>query len=467
MAEYTLLIGGESVVGDRTTDVVNPATETVLATAPRASEAQLEAAVAAAREAFPGWRARPIAERAKVVGDIAAVIEANAAELIELMTREQGKPIAVATQEIHGAVAFFRYVASLDLPVRVLEDTDAKRVEVHRVPLGVVAAILPWNFPLLLLAFKLPAALLAGNTVVVKPAPTTPLVTLRLGSLIRDLIPPGVVNVVADRDDLGPLLVTHPDVRKVSFTGSVETGKHVMAAAADSLKRLTLELGGNDAGIVLDDVDPKEVAPKVFWGAFANSGQICVSVKRLYVHTSMYDQVCAELATLARAAVVGDGLHPDTTIGPVQNREQFEKVRAMIDDARRYGRIIAGGEVPDRPGFFISPTIVRDIGPGALVVDEEQFGPVLPVIEYEDVDEAIEAANASPYGLGATVWGTDLEKAHDVARRLESGTVWINHHLDFHPGVPFAGAKHSGAGVELGEEGLAEFTQLQVINMLR
>lgn len=467
MAAYELLIGGEAVAGEREIEVINPATETVVATASCASEAQLEAAVSAARRAYQTWRDVPWEERAALVAAVADVLEANTAELGRLLTAEQGKPLRHAEQEVTNAAVFCRHVASLELPVRVLEDSSVRRVEAHSVPLGVVAAIMPWNFPLLVLAFKVPFALLAGNTVIAKPAPTTPLATLRFGELIRDVVPPGVVNVIADRDDLGARLTAHPDVRKVAFTGSIETGRKVMATAAPLLKRLTLELGGNDAAIVLDDVDPKVVAPKVFWAAFANSGQICTSIKRLYVPAVMYDELCDRLGVLARDVVVGDGSHPDTMLGPLQNREQFERVASLIESARLEGRVVAGGDIPDRPGYFIPPTIVRDIGPGTPLVDEEQFGPVLPVIEYEDVRHAIEGANATHHGLAATVWGTDLERAHAVAQQLEAGTVWINQCSAVHPGIPFAGAKQSGLGTELGEEGLAEFTQRKVINVRR
>jgi len=363
--------------------------------------------------------------------------------------------------------AFFRYFATLDLPMKVIEDGEGRRVEAHRRPLGVIGAIIPWNYPLLILSFKLPPALLAGNTLVVKPAPTTPLSTLKFAALIADLLPPGVINVIADANDLGDALTHHPDVRKISFTGSTATGRKVMASAAETLKRITLELGGNDAGVVLDDADPKTVAPGIFKGAFENSGQVCLAIKRLYVHESIYDELCSELAELANAAIVDDGLKQGTQLGPLQNRMQYEKVKGFLEDAKANGRIVAGGEVMDRPGYFVRPTIVRDIAEGSRLVDEEQFGPVLPVIKYSDSDEVIRRANATTYGLGASVWSSDPKRAYEVAGRIEAGTVWINKHLDMAPHIPFGGAKQSGLGVEFGEEGLAEFTQLQVINMAR
>jgi acyl-CoA reductase-like NAD-dependent aldehyde dehydrogenase len=313
----------------------------------------------------------------------------------------------------------------------------------------------------------LPPALLAGNTLIVKPAPTTPLASLKFAELIADLLPKGVINFITDANDLGDVLTHHPDVRKISFTGSTATGRKVMASAAETLKRITLELGGNDAGVVLDDAKPATVAQGIFNGAFQNSGQVCLAIKRLYVHESIYDEMCNELAQLADAAIVDDGLKQGTQLGPLQNRMQYEKVKAFLEDAKKNGNIVAGGEVIDRPGFFIRPTIVRDISEGSRLVDEEQFGPVLPVLKYASTDEVIKRANATTYGLGASVWSSDTDRAHDVAAQLEAGTVWINTHLDMAPHIPFGGAKNSGLGVEFGEEGLAEFTQLQVINMAR
>jgi acyl-CoA reductase-like NAD-dependent aldehyde dehydrogenase len=398
---------------------------------------------------------------------MAEVIEANVTELARLLTSEQGKPLADATAEVLGMAGFFRYLGSLDLPMKVIEDSDGRRVEAYRRPLGVVGAIIPWNYPLLILGFKLPPALLAGNTLVVKPAPTTPLSTLRFAELVKDILPKGVLNVITDANDLGDALTKHPDVRKISFTGSTATGHKVMASAAKTLKRITLELGGNDAGIVLDDVDPKKVAPGIFEGAFQNSGQVCLAIKRLYVHESVYDEICNELVTIANSTVVDDGLKQGTKLGPLQNKMQYEKVKGFLDDARKNGNIVAGGEVMDRPGYFVQPTIVRDIKEGSKLVDEEQFGPVLPVIKYSNNDEVIRRANATHYGLGASVWSSDLDRAHAVASRIEAGTVWINQHLDMAPHIPFGGAKHSGIGTEFAEEGLAEFTQLQIINVAR
>jgi acyl-CoA reductase-like NAD-dependent aldehyde dehydrogenase len=334
----------------------------------------------------------------------------------------------------------------------------------HR-PLGVVGAIVPWNFPLLLMAFKLPPALLTGNTVVLKPAATTPLATLLFGEIVQTIFPAGVVNVIADENDLGAAMSCHPGIDKISFTGSTGTGRRVMANAAPTLKRLTLELGGNDPAIVLDDADPKQVAPKLFDAAFANSGQVCVAIKRLYVHDAIYDEICDELAALAKRAIIGNGLAQGTQFGPLQNKAQFDLVCELIEDARVHGAVIAGGEVAEGPGYFIHPTIVRDISDGTRLVDEEQFGPVLPVIRYSDTQAMIARANSSPFGLGASVWSSDPDRAYAVANEINAGTVWVNKHMDLAPTIPFGGVKQSGLGLELGDDGLKEFTQLRVINV--
>lgn len=467
MADYKLLIGGRLVDGDSTMEVINPANEEVLATCPRGSERQLDEAIAAAKAAFGGWRKLPMAERRAMIVKLADALEGRLDEFARLLTQEQGKPLAESTAEIAYTAAFLRYLASLDLQSKLIEDNENRRVEMRRKPLGVVGCIIPWNFPVLIVAFKAPVALLAGNTIVIKPSPTTPLTTLRMGELCAEIFPAGVVNIVTDMNDLGARLTTHPDVAKISFTGSTETGKKVMASAASSIKRITLELGGNDAAIVLPDADPKTVAPGIFGGATMNAGQVCLAIKRVYAHETIYDELCDELAKLADAAIVDDGLKQGAQIGPLQNRMQYEKVKGFLEDARANGNIIAGGVVEDRPGFFIRPTIVRDVTDGMKIVDEEQFGPILPVIKYSDADDALARANASPYGLGGSIWSPDRDKAYELACEMDSGTVWINKHLDFGPNIPFGGAKQSGIGVEFAEEGLYEFTQVQVINEAR
>src|SRR6516165_7606923 len=467
MHDFRLLINGRLVKGTSTLDVINPATGRTLTAAPRADLAQLDQAVAAAKTAFPTWSAIPLRQRAALLVKLAEALETEQCAFALLLTQEQGKPLPQALWEIDWAIGTIRYFATLDLPTEVLkEDATQKVVRQHK-PLGVVAAITPWNFPVVLLIFKVAPALLAGNTVVAKPAPTTPLTTLRFGELCARVLPAGVVNVIVDQNDLGSALTSHPDVAKVAFTGSTATGKKVMASAAGTLKRLTLELGGNDAAIVLRDIDPKDVAPKIYAAAMANAGQTCVAIKRLYVHDSIHDAVCDELGRLAREAVVGDGLEQRTDMGPIQNQAQFEKVKGFLEDARQNGKIVAGGGVLEREGYFVQPTIVRDIPDNARLVREEQFGPVLPVLRYSDIDEVVARANDTDFGLGGSVWSSDRDRAFAVAARIDAGTVWVNKHADLSPDTPYAGAKQSGLGVGLGLEGLEEFTQATIVNVAK
>lgn len=467
MSELKLLINGNMVDGDSEMDVINPATGQNYISVPRASEAQANAAIAAAKAAFPAWSQTTLDERRACLNKFADLLEANGEELSRSLTEEQGKPIADAMGEVYGAAAFTRYFASLDIPTEVMRDDETRRIEIRHNPLGVVAAIIPWNFPVILMFFKLPAALMAGNTIVVKPAPTTPVTSLRIFELIKDVFPAGVVNIVTDQNDLGPVLTKHPDVAKVSFTGSTGTGAKVMASAAETVKRITLELGGNDPSIILDDVDVKETAPKVFDAAFANSGQVCLALKRAYVHENIYDEMVDELARLAKEAVVDDGFKQGTKMGPVQNKMQYDKVLGLIESAKKDGRVAAGGNAMDRDGYFIEPTIIADVADDAAIVAEEQFGPVLPVLKFSDADDAVARANNSEYGLGASVWSSDPAKAAEVARKIIAGTVWVNQHLELDPTVPFSGAKQSGLGTELGPEGLMEFTQRHVLNIAK
>lgn len=461
---YRLLIDGNLVAGASEIEVINPATGQLLTTAPRADEAQAEQAIAAANRAFPAWAALGFAQRRRYLEQLAGAIEARAEEFSRLMTQEQGKPLEQARGEVMATVAALNYYAVQELLPRTLRETASERIVEQRYPLGVVAAITPWNYPLLLLVLKMAPALITGNTVIAKPAPTTPLTTLLLGEVAASIVPPGVFQTLVDRNDLGALLSCHPDVAHVSFTGSTPTGRKVLGSTADTIKRFTLELGGNDAAIVLDDADLETVAPKIFAGAMANSGQICMAIKRVYAPASMINALCAALAKLAGEAVVGDGLEQGTTIGPIQNRMQFEKVLGFIEDAKAHGKIVAGGEVVTGDGYFIAPTIVRDLPDDARLVREEQFGPVLPVLAYNDLEDAIARANDSDFGLGATVWTSDVERAIAVASRIESGTVWVNRHLELPFEVPFGGAKQSGMGRQQGIEGMEDYTQTRIVN---
>ena len=460
-----MLINGALVDGARKIDVINPATGSAFTTCECADEAQLNEAVAAAKAAFPAWSSRQPSERRDMLLAWADALDARSEEFARLLTQEQGKPLDQASYEIGGAFAMLRYFAGLELATEELRNDGKDRILRQRSPLGVVAAITPWNFPILLLIMKLGPGLIAGNTMIAKPAATTPLTTCLLGEVAKDILPPGVLNVIVDNNDLGHLLAAHPDIAKVAFTGSTETGKKVMQAASGTLKRLTLELGGNDAAIVLDDADIATVAPGIFQAAMLNAGQVCLAAKRIYAPRSMYDELCTALAKLATDAIVDDGLKQGTQLGPIQNAAQYEKVKGFLADGAAEGTVIAGGAPLDREGYFISPTIVRDIPDKARLVQEEQFGPVVPVLAYDTLDEVLERVNDSQYGLGATIWTSNPERGGEVAARIDSGTVWVNKHLDLPFDVPFGGAKQSGMGSELGQEGLEEFTQSKIINI--
>jgi acyl-CoA reductase-like NAD-dependent aldehyde dehydrogenase len=459
-----LLIDGRLVSSPECLPVVDPARGQPFAICPRASGAQLDEALAAAARAFSTWRLDLDARR-QALARCAEALKARADEIASLLVAEQGKPQRAALGEVQGAVAWLRAFARLPVEDEVLVDDERRRIRVVRRALGPVAAITPWNYPVALLAWKLAPALLAGNTVVVKPSPFTPLATLLVGEILAPCLPPGVLNVLAGGDELGAALVAHPAVRKVSFTGSAQTGRRVMAAAAGDLKRLTLELGGNDPAIVFDDVDPARVADALFWSAFENSGQVCVAIKRLYVQDKVYSALVERLAARARSVKVGPGGAPDTQLGPLNNRPQLEKVVALVDEARARGaRVEVGGVRPDGPGYFYPPTIVSDAHAGLRLVDEEQFGPALPVIRYHDIDDAIAQANASHYGLGGSVWTADVARGEQLVQQLECGTGWVNQHMDLTPLAPFGGWKHSGFGHEGGRWGLAEFSALQTVN---
>ena len=463
-ADYSMTIDGQAVSSPVRFETYNPATEEVIGDVPEASRDQLDASVAAARRAFPAWSSRPIAERQALVAKIGDTIEAHAEQFMQLLTLEQGKARAGAEWEIGGSVIWCHEIAKQSLPVHVAEQSDDRIVETRRVPVGVVGAITPWNFPVLLAIWKIAPALVAGNTMVLKPSPYTPLCTLKLGELLRDVLPAGVLNVVSGGNELGAWITTHPDINKISFTGSTATGRKIMESAAGNLKRITLELGGNDPAIVLPDVDVAETAKQLFWAAFQNSAQFCVAAKRLYIHEDVYDELSIALVDYAMTVKVGDGSRQGIDLGPIQNRMQFEKLKTLLADAKADGqRFLLGGEVGEGPGFFVPITIIDNPPENSRVVVEEAFGPVLPLLKYHDIEDVIRRANATEYGLAASVWGRDTQKARAVADRIEAGTVWINEIHSFSPHVAFGGHKQSGIGIENALDGLAEYTNAQTI----
>ena len=461
---YTMTIGGKGVAGAGSFDVLNPANEQVIGQAPDCSREQLDQAVAAARAAFPAWRATPIARRREVLLAIAGVLAGNVEELKRLLTSEQGKPHTDAMGDVLGGAYWCQATSSLDLPVTVVEDSAERRGETRHVPIGVVGAIAPWNFPIILAMFKVAPALLAGNTVVLKPSPFTPLTTLRLGELLRGVLPDGVLNIVTGGDELGPWITSHPGIDKVSFTGSTQTGRKVMQSAAATLKRITLELGGNDAAIVMPDVDVEKVAEQLFWAAFKNTGQICIATKRMYVHKDVYEPLKAALVAYAKTVKMGDGAEQGTQMGPIQNKLQYQRVLDLIADAKANGyKFLIGGETSEAPGYFVPVTIIDNPPENARIVQEEQFGPVLPLLKWDDLDDVVGKANATEYGLGGSIWSSDEDKALEIAERLATGTVWINESQHLSPLAAFGGQKQSGLGVEGALEGLLEYTNTQTV----
>lgn len=465
MHDYRMLIDGARVDGEEGQfEVINPATGAVFAQCSSASLAQLDGAVRAAQSAFTRWRLTTHSERSAILHRIADDIGAQAESIARLIVAEQGKPMELAIGEVMGGVAWARYAADQEIPVELIEDNTTQRVELHHKPLGVVASITPWNWPFMIAIWHIMPALRAGNCVISKPSSLTPLSTIKLVEIIARHVPRGVINIILGERGFGSAISSHPGIHKIVFTGSTPTGQRVMQAAAGNLKRLTLELGGNDAAIVMPGTSVADTAEAIFQAAFLNMGQTCAALKRLYVHESQYQAFADALVAIAERQVVGDGMEEGVTFGPVQNIEQLRLVEALVNDARAAGaNILCGGERLNRPGFFYPPTIVTGVRDGQRLADEEQFGPVLPLISYQDLEDVLVKANDSEMGLGGSVWGPDTAQATLLAARLESGVAWINCHAQIAPNTPFGGCKLSGFGVEFGLAGLLEFTTQQLI----
>ena len=466
--DFSLLIGGKARQAAAHLDVINPAYGQVFARCPAAGAAELDEAVAAARRAFESWRQTSYEHRAGLIRELAEALRKHQDPLAELLTREQGKPLKQSVAEIDRGAAQSEGMVGIEIPVETLIEDEQRHIELHYRPLGIVGIITPWNAPVNLALGPLVSALYTGNTVVLKPSPYTPLTTLKLGEILGEIFPAGVVNVLAGGDALGQWMTEHADIDKISFTGSVATGKKVLASAAGTLKRVTLELGGNDPAIILDDVDPRAIAKKVFFASFVNSGQVCMAIKRIYAHESVYDELCEALVDEANAAVVGNGLDSATQLGPIQNRMQFDKVVDVLEDTRRSGaRILCGGEVPDEPGYFFPPTLVTDIAEDSRLVREEQFGPIVPILKFSELDDALSRANDTRYGLSGSVWTSDPAKGAEIAAKLEVGTAWVNQHRATSAFVPFGGAKESGYGRQYSILGLKGYMEPEVVSVAK
>ncbi|ELT44998.1 aldehyde dehydrogenase family protein [Arthrobacter nitrophenolicus] len=468
METYDALLESITPTSGQTRTILNPATGEAVGEAPIHDLEFLEHAVATAVETQPAWAALGHEARSAALLKAADAVERSAEELAQLLSREQGKPLngPNARFEVGACVAWLRATAGLPLEPETIVDDGQTRAELHYKPIGVVAAIGPWNWPMMIAIWQIAPALRMGNTVVVKPSGNTPLSVLALVKVLNEELPEGILTTVSCGRDVGARLTDHPAIGKIMFTGSTAAGRAIIKSSADTVKRLTLELGGNDAGIVLPDADPKTIAEDIFWGAFLNTGQTCAALKRLYVHDDIYDAVCDELTTVAKAMPMGNGLDETNVLGPLQNKAQYDVVANLVQAAKDSGaRILLGGNPdPDQPGYFYPTTLVADIDNNNPLVAEEQFGPALPIIRYSTIDEAVEKANALDVGLGASVWSSNPAAARDVATRIQAGTVWINRHGAVDPRIPFGGAKQSGYGLEFGVEGLKHLGVPQVIN---
>ena len=449
-------------------EILDPATRELVGRAPVHTVDDLDDAIARAHRAQRSWEALGHAERSALLVRTAEAIDANAEGLARLLSREQGKPLngPNARFEVGACSAWLRTAAATALEPEVVIDDGDVHAELFYKAIGVVGAIGPWNWPLMITIWQVAPSLRMGNTVVVKPSEYTPLSVLAMLSVMNEVLPPDVLIGISGGRDVGARLASHPDIDKVMFTGSTATGRRIIESSAGNLARLTLELGGNDAGIVLPGTDPQAIASDLFWGAFINTGQTCAALKRLYVHDSIYEEVVAALADVARQMPMGNGLNEDNVLGPLQNQQQFDIVSRLVEDAKAHGgRIVSGGVPSAELGELFYPiTIVADVADGVALVDEEQFGPALPVIRYSDVEDAIDSANRLDAGLGASVWGSDRDEARRIAARIEAGTVWINSHGGVHPMIPFGGVKGSGYGLEFGVEGLKAVAVPQIIN---
>ncbi|WP_221585460.1 aldehyde dehydrogenase family protein [Microbacterium sp. G2-8] len=467
MSESALLdrIQADALTGRAIPDA---ATGETIGFAPEQTPADVDDAVARARTAQPAWETLGHEGRREALLAAADAIDAHAEELARLLSREQGKPLdgPNARFEVGACGMWLRDAATTALEPEVIIDDGEAYAEQHYGALGVVGAIGPWNWPLMIGIWQIAPSLRMGNTVVVKPSEYTPLSVLALLDIMNAHLPADVlIPVVSGDREVGARLASHPDVAKLMFTGSTATGRKIIEATGGNLARLTLELGGNDAGIVLPDVDPAAIAEGLFWGAFINTGQTCAALKRLYVHDDVYDDVIEALADVAAQMPMGNGLEDGNVLGPLQNAKQFDIVKRLVDDAKTRGRVVLGGEpASDLGANFFQTTIIADLQDGDPLVDEEQFGPALPIIRYSDVEDAIASANRLDVGLGASVWSSDRGRAIEVAKRLRAGTTWINSHGTLHPKVPFGGVKQSGYGQEFSVAGLKAVAEPRVIS---
>ncbi|KAG4430630.1 hypothetical protein IFR05_013892 [Cadophora sp. M221] len=461
---FSNVINGKPSTAAETTHAINPATKKPNWEVPVSTAQDVDEAVAAARTAFKSWSKTTIVERKAALEGWAAEIGKHLAEFAKLLVIEQGKPYQWAMFEADITTKQIRNMAELEVPEEIVEEGDSRQIITRYTPLGVVVGIVPWNFPMSLACGKITPAVLTGNTIIIKPSPFTPYTAIKVVELAQKFFPPGVVQVLTGDDSLGPLLTLHAGVDKITFTGSTATGKRIMESASKTLKRVTLELGGNDPAIVCKSVDIATVAPTIATMAFMNSGQICLALKRIYIHSSIYPAFRDAMVAYTKTLKVGEGFEEGVFLGPVQNKMQYDRVQGFFDDVEKNGMSVAvGGKVPDSEGYFINPTIIDNPSEESRIVVEEPFGPILPIMPWTDEDDVIERANNSKMGLGASVWSSDLEEAARIAKQLEAGSVWVNAHMELSPTAAFAGHKQSGIGAENGVAGLKAYCNVQVL----
>ncbi|GAD97180.1 hypothetical protein NECHADRAFT_43411 [Paecilomyces variotii No. 5] len=465
---FSNIINGETRSSSQVGHGINPSTKKPLWDVPVATEHDVNEAVAAAKKAYPAWSRTPWSERAKLLTRAKDALLERKDEMAHLIMQEGGKPIQFGALEVEHAVGFLNFHSTHpELETKVVHDDDDLKMTLRHVPIGVVAAICPWNYPLVLAMGKIGAALITGNCVITKPSPFTPYSILKFTEMVKDIFPPGVIQVLNGNDKTGPELCDHPDVDKISFTGSIATGKRIMASAAKTLKRVTLELGGNNASIICPDVDIPYVASQVALGSFFNSGQLCVASKRLYVHEDIYQEFLNALADVVKSWKVGSSTpEAGNMLGPVQNEMQYNIVKQFFLDAHNNGYKFAlgSGDVKDGDGFVINPAIIDNPPDHSKIVTEEPFGPIVPVLSWKTEEEVIQRANDTNTGLGGAVWSSDLDRANRVADQIEAGTIWINSFEKPHPLGYLAGHKESGLGGEWGTAGLLSYCNTKVIH---
>ncbi|KAI0168559.1 aldehyde dehydrogenase [Pestalotiopsis sp. NC0098] len=446
----------------------NPSTLEANPASPLSTRADVDRAVAAAKKAYVAWSQTPLDARKQAVVNFAQAILKEVDGFAEILTREQGRPFMFAKSEVQTGAQWLIQQAAMDFRDEEVYEKGDKTIITRYVPLGVTVGMVPWNS-----CGKIAPALITGNVFIMKPSPFTPYCGLKLCELAQAFFPPGVFQCLSGDDELGPMLTQHDEVNKISFTGSTEVGRSVMRACSETLKRVTLELGGNDAAIVLPDVDIPRTAVALAQLSWFNSGQVCVAVKRIYVHESIYSEFLQTFTAVTQSLVVGDGFAEGTTVGPISNLLQYNRVRNLISDGIAQGlAVIQNSKVRatatgSSVGYFVEPVIVNNPPDASRVVQEEQFGPVVPLLKWNTEEEVIQRANATNFGLGASVWSSDKSVAQRIARRLEAGTVWINSHMQLDPTVVNAPFKHSGLGVEYGLAGMRSYCNVQSIHLAK